>query len=142
MSDGKLADTQEHVADSSLRAIDRMRQFSSANRRSISVPEWGDLTFYFYPLRVAELSAIEDFAPKNHHERNVLMLVLKAKHEDGTAMFTSGDAFALKNEIDAAVLQRVVSFMWSTTMPKTVEEAKALIVGDPTSGSGSSLPST
>ena len=96
------------------------------------MPEWDNMDLYFGPMTVADIEAIEERDPKSGHERNLILLVHKAKNADGKPLFQMGDVHHLKTEADWIVLQRVFAFMFETAL--SPEEAREKIDSDPTSG--------
>lgn len=116
------------------RAIDRIRSASTAARRKIVVPEWGNLELYFDRLTVSDMEAITDQEPKSTFDRNIRLLVHKAKDADGKPVFSSGDVVYIKTEADYLIVQRVIGFMFETAYG-TVEEAKEQLREDPISDS-------
>lgn len=115
------------------RAIDQIRQ-KAAPVRSITVPEWG-LTFYFNKLTTADVEFANEREPKNAQERNLLLLIHKARNEDGTPMFASGDLHYLREEADWFLLSKVVTFMYEVSVGLSLSEAKEKIETDPPSAS-------
>lgn len=125
-----------------MKAIDIIRQASQTARRSIEIPEWRDpdghpLVLWFGRLTAADLQAIEERQPRDHHERNVLLLIHKAQDEGGQPIFEFGDRLALLREADFVVLQRIIAFMFERTYP-TVEAAAEALRANPPFDSASS----
>jgi len=117
------------------RAVDQIRHFSARDRQSITIPEWGDLTFYFTKLTVNDWEGVSERDPKTPLERNMLLLALKAQGEDGKPVFQMGDMHALRSEADFTVVQRLITFMFQSSMP-SVAAATEKLEADPTSASG------
>lgn len=128
-----------------IKAIDRVREAAVSALRSITIPEWGDLTLHFGKLTIADQEAVEARTPKTAYERQLIMLIHKAKMEDGTPAFQMGDMHYLRNEADFVVVQRIVAFMYQTAFERkgTQDPAQAAegIKNDPPSASDSSSPS-
>jgi hypothetical protein len=116
--------------------IDAVRRAYTQKRRSIVVEEWGDLEMYFGPLTVEDMESIESRVrdPDSQYERNVILIIHKARDKDGGQLFNFGDKKILMAEADLTVLQRVIKFMWEGVL--TLEDAKEEIEGNPISGSG------
>lgn len=114
------------------RPIDVIRRCSSLNRRSITIPEWEDMTLYFGKITVADWDGVEARNPKSDMERNLLLLISMARLEDGTPAFQGGDKMYLEREADFAVLQRVLNFMYEGAY-EGLEQAEAAITENPIS---------
>ena len=109
-----------------MRPIDYVRQaFFARGRRELVVPEWSsddhNFTVYFTPFTAAEEEAIRAREPKNSAEYNVYALILKAKDQDGTPLFSFGDKHALMTECDYMTVIRLTNEMSKTL---TEDEAK------------------
>lgn len=122
------------------RPIDKIRQASRDQRRSIEVEGWG-LELFFRPLTTADIEAVDASmrddgkAPEEHRQdRRIRLLVEKAELEDGSRAFRPGDIHHLKQEADYVVLQRVIGFMYKAAVP-TVEAGKDESEGTETSDS-------
>jgi hypothetical protein len=120
------------VAETNGRPIDQIRAAFRRAKRSLAMPELGGLVFWFGPVTPADMQAVEDRKPKDHHDRNLILLIHKAESETGKPLFQMGDLHYLKTECDYVVLQKVVNFMFDTI---TDEEAKTAVETDPTSAS-------
>jgi hypothetical protein len=93
------------------RATNHFRDKISAEMQSITVPEWGDAKIYFKPsITLREQSRLIELATAGKTvEALVETLIVKARNEDGSKMFTIADKMTFLNEIDPEVIIRVVS---------------------------------
>jgi hypothetical protein len=116
-------------------AIDSVRSAYQAKRRKLVVPEWDNLEMHFGPLTVADMESVKTRVkdPDSDYERNVLLLIHKARDAEGKALFAFGDKLVLMKEADLVVLQRAINFMWAGV--GTLGEAREQIEEDPTSDS-------
>lgn len=90
--------------------IDRVRKHYHDARGSIDIPEWG-VTLYFTPISQNDIAAVRERNPANAADTNAILLVMKAKYEDGSPAFEMGDLHFLKGETDADILTRLYLFM-------------------------------
>lgn len=93
------------------RATSHFRDKISVEMQSITVPEWGDAKIYFKPtITLREQSRLIELATAGKTvEALVETLIVKARNEDGSKMFTIADKMTFLNEIDPEVIIRVVS---------------------------------
>lgn len=131
--------------DVATKPIDRIRKAYRDRRRSIEVPEWDGLELFFSPLTTADVAAADDRMQdrdgkepaKHRHERNIYLLIATAELEDGSPAFRLGDKAFLMTEAEYAVIQRLVGFLYSTSMSAdSVEDAKGKSEATPGSTSG------
>ena len=107
-------------------AIDAVRQAQSAKQRKLVIKEWGDLEMWFGPITIADLEAIEKREPRSSHERNIILLIHKARDKDGKPLFQMGDLHYLKTEADWTILNPIFAFMFESVIGAgDVEEAKS-----------------
>lgn len=125
--------------------VDRIREVAGAvPRKSIVVPEWDGVELFFTPMTIGDMRAVDERKPKDLHDKNLILLIMKAKYEDGRAAFTMGDKNYLETEADYIVVQRVATFMYNVAMPEgktdreMVDGQKAVLAERPTSGSATS----
>ncbi|HEY2825253.1 MAG TPA: hypothetical protein VGI83_06885 [Gemmatimonadales bacterium] len=122
------------------RAIDRIRQKFTSALRPLVIPELGE-TYYFGPLVAADMDAVrKSVEGKDVDEAtlNLNLLVEKAMDAAGHPLFQAGDIEHLKRNLDWAVLQRIIGFMYQSTLTP-MEAVKAVEASDPNpSGSASS----
>lgn len=124
------------------RAIDRIIGAFSTKMWHIDVPEWDNLRIYFTALTTADVQIIEANAASvtDAQDRNLLLLIHKARDEQGKPLFTSGDIVALKNMARFDVVKRVTAFMY-TCGSLTVEQAKDEVGNASSSATTSPSPS-
>ena len=80
--------------------------------RSIDVPEWGSRIWYKPITTLKEQSKLVELAQQNKTvEALVETLIMKARNEDGSKMFTMPDKVVFMNEVDPAIIIRVVGEM-------------------------------
>ena len=80
--------------------------------KCVHVPEWkGDI--YFYPaMNLYEKREIfKYFSGETDLEGLVMALIIRARNEDGSKMFGKPDRLRLMREVDASVVERVVTQM-------------------------------
>ncbi len=111
--------------------IDKVRSSFNAGRREMVVPEWDDLHIYFTPITVAEWESVEARKPRGEQDRQLLLLVAKARDEKGKPLFAYGDMNTLRTEAAFNVIQRVITFMWEGI--PTEKEAEKELEANPTS---------
>ena len=121
------------------RAIDQIRNRYMGERRSIVVPEWGDLELWFGPVTPSAMEKVDDRDPASNLDRSLLLLVMMATDEGGKPLFEFGDVKHHKETTEFTVLQRVFDFMLSSLLEKA--EAEKLVAKDPTSVGALSSPS-
>jgi hypothetical protein len=124
-----------------LRPIDRIRRAFARTPERIEIPEWADevtgkpMVVLFGPMTVADLAVIKSAAEEvgeASEARSLRLLIHKALGEDGKPLFTMGDYEYLRTEIPWAVLQRLITFMWSCGA-LTPKEAKDTVKNSPSS---------
>lgn len=120
------------MSEANERAIDKIRAAFRRRTLSVDVADWG-LTLYFGPLTASDLEAVEARAPKSQHERNLLLLIHKARDAAGEPLFTYGDLHYLRNEAEVAPLNIALETMYGATL--TEASAKKELEADPPSGS-------
>lgn len=115
-----------------MKPIDRVRNAYQGKRRSIVVPEWGNLELWFGPLTVEDMVSIDERVGGNGnlYERSIYMLIHKARTQQGEPIFAFGDVKVLKTEADIAIVNRIIAAM--TTDVPTLEQADEAIATDPT----------
>lgn len=91
------------------KATSHFRQKLSAEMNSVFVPEW-DAKIYFKPtITLKEQSKLIELATSGKQvEALCESLIVKARNEDGTKMFSPADKVILMNEVDPQVIIRVV----------------------------------
>ena len=84
------------------------------------------LEVYWHPLTIAERESIQKKAGSDDANDFALgMMIEKALDADGKRLFQDGEKAALKNAVDASVLQEIQLAMLSSGSENRVEEAKA-----------------
>ena len=84
------------------------------------------LEVYWHPLTIAERESIQKKAGSDDANDFALgMMIEKALDADGKRLFQDGEKAALKNAVDASVLQEIQLAMLSSGSEIKVEEAKA-----------------
>jgi hypothetical protein len=84
------------------------------------------LEVYWHPLTIAERESIQKKASSDDANDFALgMMIEKALDADGKRLFQDGEKAALKNAVDASVLQEIQLAMLSSGSENKVEEAKA-----------------
>jgi hypothetical protein len=93
--------------------------------RSIEVPEWGSKIWYKPVTTLKEQSKLVELAQQNKTvEALVETLIMKARNEDGSKMFTMPDKVVFMNEVDPAIIIRVVGDMNDKIDAEDEEAAK------------------
>ena len=113
-----------------LRPIDRVRQSYDRSLRSIVIPEWDNLELYFGKITQADMEAVDAREPKTKFDRNLLLIVHKARTADGKPAFQESDRVYLKSEADFVILTRLVEFMFGAAFD--LEALKAELDSNPT----------
>jgi len=85
----------------------------SGEMKFIEVPEWDNLKiFYKSTITMKEQGRILKAATEgNQLDAIVEALIIRARNEDESRMFTMADKVSLQNEADPAVIIRVVATM-------------------------------
>lgn len=95
----------------SMRAIDRLRKAANFEpiKQTVTLANGEDLDFYVTPLTAAERERAQKNAKTDSANDYALqLLILKAKDENGQAMFKPGDAAVLKQEVEDEILQQMI----------------------------------
>lgn len=106
----------------------------SNERRSIVMKEWGGAEVWFGKLVANDMLSVEERSPKNHIERNLILLTMKAENKDGTPLFGVGDLHALKSRIPWTQLSALIAFMYESMAMGGKEAAAAVAENPPSSG--------
>ena len=84
------------------------------------------LEVYWHPLTISERESIQKKAGSDDANDFALgMMIEKALDVNGKRLFQDGEKAALKNAVDASVLQEIQLAMLSSGAENKVEEAKA-----------------
>lgn len=91
------------------KATSHFRTKISAEMKKITVPEW-ECDIYFKPtLTLKEQGKLVELASQGKQvEALVESLIVKARNQDGSKMFSMPDKMVLLNEVDPNVIIRVV----------------------------------
>lgn len=94
------------------KATEHFRNRIGGEMKSIDVPEWGTKIWFKASSNLKEQSRLIELAQAGKTvEALVETLVQRAKNEDGSRMFNMPDKVTLMNEVDPAVIIRVVADM-------------------------------
>ena len=98
-------------------------QISSMN--SFEVPEWNVTIYHRQVTSLAQEAEVIELARQNKTvEAMVTTIINKARHEDGSKMFTKHDKAVLMNEVDPTVVLRIAEKINGGAMPKLEELEK------------------
>jgi hypothetical protein len=94
-------------------ATAHFRNQISGEMKSVTVPEWGDSKIFWKSSTTLrdEGKILELSQAGKTVEALVESLILRARNEDGSKMFTFADKMVFLNEVDPKVLIRVVGEM-------------------------------
>jgi hypothetical protein len=92
---------------------------------NFEVPEW-DVTIYHRPVTtLAQESEVIELARQNKTtEAMVVTIINKARHEDGTPMFSKHDKATLLNEVDPNVILKIAEKINGGALPRPEELEK------------------
>ncbi len=94
------------------KATAHFRNKISGEMKSIHVPEWDTKIWFKTSITLKEQSKLVELSQQGKTvEALVESLITKARHEDGTKMFTPMDKIVFMNEVDPQVIIRVVGEM-------------------------------
>jgi hypothetical protein len=92
------------------KATGHFRSKIGGEMKSIFVPEWDAKIFFKSSITLKEQSKLIELSSQGKTvEALVESLITKARHEDGTKMFTTMDKVVFMNEVDPQVIIRVVA---------------------------------
>ena len=84
------------------------------------------LEIYWHPLTIAERESIQKKVGSDDANDFALgMMIEKSLDVDGKRLFQDGEKAALKNAVEASILQEIQLAMLSSGVENKVEEAKA-----------------
>jgi hypothetical protein len=107
------------------KATSHFRERLSGELKSIEVPEWGCKIFFKDVNTLREESKIVELAQQGKTvEALVQTLVIKARNEDGTKMFSEADKMVLMNEVDPNVIIRACNEMSTAIAVQTLEDVE------------------
>jgi hypothetical protein len=91
------------------KATAHFREKISGELKYIEVPEWECKIYFKNSISLREQSKLIELAQQGKTtEALVESLIVKARNEDGTKMFTMPDKVTMMNEVDPSVLIRIV----------------------------------
>lgn len=91
------------------KATSHFREKISGDLKHVYVPEWDTKIYFKNTISLKEQSKLIELAQQGKTtEALVESLIVKARNEDGTKMFTMPDKVTLMNEVDPNVIIRVV----------------------------------
>lgn len=91
------------------KATNHFRNKLSAEMKKIRVPEWDCDIYFKNTVTLREQSKLVELASQGKQvEALVESLIVKARNADGSKMFQMPDKVTLLNEVDPAVIIRVV----------------------------------
>lgn len=103
-------------------ATSHFRTKLTAELQHIEVPEWNCKVYFKNAVTLREQSRLIELASQNKQvEALVESLIVKARNEDGSKMFTIADKMTLLNEVDPTVVIRVVSAINQVTDQEGLE---------------------
>jgi hypothetical protein len=112
-----------------MRAVELLRnKFGVSQLYRHAVEQDGEvvLEVYWHPLTIAEREAIQKSADSDDSGDFALsMMIRKALDVDGKRLFQDGEKAALKNSVEAGVLQEIQLAMFNSGAENKVEDAKA-----------------
>lgn len=91
------------------RATSHFREKISGDMQHIYVPEWDSKIYFKSTISLREQSKLVELASQGKTvEALVETLIVKARNEDGSKMFSMPDKVTFMNEVDPNVIIRVV----------------------------------
>lgn len=92
------------------RATGHFREKLNQTMKNVYVPEWETRIYFKTTVTLKEQSRLIELATSGKQvEALVETLIVKARNEDGTKMFNPMDKAVFLNEVDPAVIIRVVA---------------------------------
>lgn len=105
------------------KATAHFRNKISGEMRKISVPEWECDIWVKNSATLREESKILELSQQGKSvEALVESIIVKARNEDGTKMFTLPDKVTFMNEVDPAIIIRVAAEI--NSIPLSMDEAE------------------
>lgn len=94
------------------KATAHFRNQISGEMRSIQVPEWDCKIWYKSVTTLREEGKVLELSQQGKSvEALVESLIIRARNEDGSKMFTMPDKMTLMNEVDPKIIIRIVGEM-------------------------------
>jgi len=107
------------------KATAHFRNQISGEMKCIEVPEWETKIYFKNVNNLRDEGKILELSQQGKNvEALVESLIIKARNEDGTKMFSTIDKTTLMSEVDPKVLVRVVGEMNSVEVDLSVGEAE------------------
>jgi hypothetical protein len=102
------------------KATSHFRTKISAEMKSVFVPEWETKIWFKAAITLRDQSKLIELASQGKQvEALVESLIVKARNEDGTKMFSMPDKVTLMNEVDPNIIIRVVGEINSASDDET-----------------------
>jgi hypothetical protein len=102
------------------KATSHFRAKVSGEMKSVYVPEWETKVYFKSSITLREQSKLIELASQGKQvEALCESLIVKARNEDGTKMFSTVDKVTLMNEVDPNVIIRVVGEINQTNDEET-----------------------
>lgn len=120
--------SQSPFSGNGKRAIDILRAgYSMETRRHVLVtPNGPELVFYCTPVTLEQRArARKEARSDDAADFAVSLLILKARDESGSALFTSGDAVELRRLIPAEAVEALIDLLMSADTTEEDEEVLA-----------------
>jgi hypothetical protein len=97
-------------------ATSHFREKISGEMQCIEVPEWQSKIYFKRAITLKDQSKLIELAGQGKTvEALVESLIIKARNEDGSKMFTAVDKVTFMNEVDPQIIIRVVGEINSVT---------------------------
>lgn len=107
------------------KATAHFRNQISGEMKSIMVPEWETKIYFKTVTNLKEEGKIIELSQQGKSvEALVESLIIRARNEDGTKMFTMADKVVLMNEVDPKVIIKVVADMNSVSIDLSEEQVE------------------
>lgn len=94
-----------------MKALDQLKKAVSmkSTKRVVELPDGSEFEFWMTPMTLAERTKAQKQAKTEDTTDFALqLLVSKAKHQNGTPLFTPGDIAVLRNDLPAAVVEALM----------------------------------
>jgi hypothetical protein len=103
------------------RAVDRLRV--TMDRSRVRAEVFG-VEMFFEPLTFADLAAANARTPGSDEERNLILLVLKAKDAEGKPVFSWADLPVLRTEVPVQRLRVALEAMYGALVSEKDAETE------------------
>lgn len=106
-------------------ATAHFRNKISGEMKSVEVPEWQTRVYFKTVSTLRDESRIVELTQQGKTvEALVESILVRARNEDGTKMFTTADKPTLMNEVDPGVIIRLAGAMNDATTADTMEQVE------------------